>query len=115
MTAGQGLAARVSAYVRRYPSLSLAAVVTAVDYAVTALLALLGRLTPAFSGYLVLMSVLTWFFAVVLPMANRAVRGRLGRPEISYWGGVTETCGRLVLFGQTALYTYLLVFALFRS
>ena len=52
--------------------------ITLVNYAGSALLAARHDLTWEFAGYLVMLSLLTWFFGVTLPMMNRAIRERVG-------------------------------------
>ena len=70
----------------------------------------LGGAGPLF--VLALLSVLTWFFAVVLPMMNREVRVSVGADDSTYWGELVEMFGRVVLVAQTGLYSALLVYAL---
>lgn len=97
-------------YVRASPALRIALYVTAIDHVAAIALVLLRRVAPEAAGVFALFSVLAWFFAVCLPVMNRTVRVRLGAPENSYWGEVTEMFGRVVLCVQTALYTAVIVF-----
>lgn len=98
-------------YVRASPALRIALYVTAIDHvAAIVLVGVAHRMPPEAAGVFALFSVLAWFFAVCLPVMNRTVRARLGAPEASYWGEVTEMFGRVVLCVQTALYTAAMVF-----
>lgn len=104
---------RTTEYVRGHPLLRVLFGLTLANYAATALLAAGARLNWQFAGYLVLLSVLTWFFAVGIPMMNRANRESLGADPIGYWGGIVEVFARVVLCAQTGLYSALLVYAAF--
>ena len=101
---------RTAAYVRRNPLLRALLLLTFLDYVGSATLAFLGLLNWQMAGFLVLLSLLTWFFAVAMPMLNRSVRENLGADPRSYWGGVVEKFARVVLCAQTGLYTALLVY-----
>ncbi len=103
---------RSTSYVWGHPALRVALIVTFVDHVVAIVMAIAGPLSPAMAGLLALLSVLTWFFAVVLPMMNREVRASVGADSASYWGELVEMFGRVVLVAQTALYSTLLVYAL---
>jgi len=101
---------RTSAYVRGNPLLRALLFLTLADYAGSAALAALGLLNWQMAGFLVLLSMLTWFFAVLMPQMTRSVRENLGATPHSYWGGVVEKFARIVLFAQIGLYTALLVY-----
>ena len=92
-------------YVRASLALRIALIVTAIDHVAAILLVVLGRVPVEVAGVFALFSVLAWFFAVCMPVMNRAVRRRLGAPETGYWGEVSEMFGRVVLCVATALYT----------
>ncbi len=66
------------AYVRANILLRVAIVITAVDHVVAILLVLTGRMAGEFAGLLALLSVLSWFFAVCLPVNNREEHVKLG-------------------------------------
>ena len=85
--------------------------ITAVNYSGSALLAARGDLRWEFAGYLVMLSLLSWFFAVGIPMMNRAIRERFGLVPVSYWGGVVEIFARVVLCAQTGLHSAMLVYS----
>jgi len=99
------LADRSLSYVRSNPALRIALVVTALDHLGAIVLVLLGRIPADTAGLFALFSVLAWFFAVCMPVMNRAVRGHLGVPEAHYWGEVVEMFGRVVICVQAVLYT----------
>lgn len=101
---------RTSAYVRSHPLLRALLGLTLANYAASALMAARDLLTWQFAGYLVLLSLLTWFFGVGLPMMNRGIREHLGADPVGYWGGVVEIFARVVLCAQTGLHTALLVY-----
>jgi len=92
-------------YVRASPALRIALLVTAIDHIAAIALVLVGRVAPEVAGVFALFSVLAWYFAVCMPVMNRAVRSRLGAPETGYWDEVVEMFGRVVLCFQTALYS----------
>ena len=99
------------AYVRANLVLRIAIVITVIDHVAAILLVLTGRMSGEAAGLLALLSVLSWFFAVCLPVMNREVRIRLGAPPVSYWSEVVEMFARIVVFVQTGLYTALLLYA----
>lgn len=101
---------RTSAYVRSNPLLRALLALTLADFAGSAILAALGKLMWSMAGLLVLLSGLTWFFGVILPIMNRTVRESLGATPESYWGSVVEKFARIVLCAQTGMYTAILVF-----
>ncbi len=103
---------RSTSYVWGNPALRGALMVTFVDHAGAVVMVIMGLLSAAMAGLLALLSVLTWFFAVVLPMMNREVRVNVGVDSTSYWGELVEMFGRVVLVAQTGLYSALLVYAL---
>jgi hypothetical protein len=103
---------RSLSYVRSSPALRIALWVTAIDHVAVVALVILGRIESAeVAGVLALFSVLTWFFAVCLPVMNRTLRGRLGAPETGYWSEVVEMFGCVMLCIVTALYTGILAIA----
>ena len=104
------LVERTSEYVRSNPLLRALIALTVVDFGGSAILAVLGKLAWSWAGMLVLLSLLTWFFAVMMPIMNRTVRESLGAPPESYWGGIVETFARVVLCAQTGIYTAILVY-----
>ena len=106
----ESLVDRTTQYVRGHPLLKALFALTVANYAASALLALRAQLNWQAASYLVLLSVLTWFFAVGIPMMNRANRESMGAPAVGYWGGVVEIFARVVLCAQTGTYTALLVF-----
>lgn len=103
---------RSTSYVWGHPALRGALIVTFVDHAGAILMTIMGLISAAMAGLLALFSVLTWFFAVLLPMMNREVRAKVGADSSSYWGELVEMFGRVVLVAQTGLYSALLVYAL---
>jgi len=104
------LADQTAAYVRGHPLLRLVLALTVVNHIAAMVLALFRVLQTEVAGLLALLSVLTWFFGVGLPVLNREVRHRMGAGRDSYWGGVTERFARVVLCAQTGLYSAALVF-----
>ena len=104
------IADRTAAYVRANPLLRALLLLTLIDYAGSATLSACGLLNWKMAGFLVLLSLLTWFFAVIMPILNRSVRENLGASPHSYWGGVVEKFARVVLCAQTGLYTALLIY-----
>ncbi|MFI5401785.1 MAG: hypothetical protein ACHQ1G_02535 [Planctomycetota bacterium] len=92
-------------YVRASPALRIALVVNAVDHIAALVLVAINRVSPEVAGVFALFSVLTWYFAVCVPVMNRTVRSRLGAQETGYWGEVVEMAGRVVICFQTVLYT----------
>ena len=107
----ESLSERTAAYVRENVVLRVLLAVTVVDHLAAIVLVLVGRLPLSVAGLLALISVMTWFFAVPLPLMNRAIRHHAGMSTPSYWGEVVEMFGRVVLFAITGCYTYLLVIA----
>ncbi|MHC4547888.1 MAG: hypothetical protein ACYTEZ_03850 [Planctomycetota bacterium] len=99
------------AYVRSNPLLRIAMVVTVLDHLGAMVLVVTGKMAGQAAGILALFSVLSWFFAVCMPVMNREVRVRMGGLAVSYWSQVLEMFFRVVLFGLTGLYTALLVYA----
>jgi len=99
------------AYVRGNLLLRIALFVTAIDYLVTIGLVLTGKMAGELAGLLVLFSILSWFFAVCLPVMNREVRVQMGGSRFFYWSDVLEKFFRVVLFVVTGFYTALLVYA----
>jgi len=106
----RSLVDRTTAYVRGHPLLRVLVGITLANYGASAFMAARNLLTWEFAGYLVLLSVLTWFFGVGVPMMNRSVRENLGAEPVGYWGGVVEVFARVVLCAQTGLHSALLVF-----
>jgi len=104
------LADRSLHYVRSNPALRIALVVTVIDHLGAILLVLLKRIPAETAGLFALFSVLAWFFAVCMPVMNRAVRGHLGAPETHYWGEVVEMFGRVVICVQAVLYSTVVLY-----
>ncbi len=104
------LADQTAAYVRNHPLLRMVLALTVLNHVAAILLTLCRVLQTEVAGLLVLLSVLTWFFGVGLPVLNREVRHRMGAGRDSYWGEVTEAFARVVLCAQTGLYSAALLF-----
>ena len=100
------------AYVRGNAILRVLLVATVVDHVVTILMVVANRIPGELAGMLALLSVLAWFFAVCMPVMNRAVRHRLGGTEVGYWGEVAEMFATVALGAVAVLYTATLVGAL---
>ena len=107
-SANPSLSQRTALYIRASVLLQGVLVLTACNHVAVLVLLVLGITSPSMAGFLVLLSLLTWFFAVVLPVINRAVRAHAGVGQTEL-GDLVERFGRLVLFAQTGFYTYLLV------
>ncbi|MEM8883205.1 MAG: hypothetical protein AAGD14_03975 [Planctomycetota bacterium] len=105
---------RTTAYVRRHPLLRAMAGLTLLNYLFSIVLGVRGSLSWVAIGYLVLLSALSWFFAVGVPMMNRAIRERAGIDPTGYWGGIVELFARVVLCAQTGIHSFLLVEVAFR-
>ena len=101
------------AYVRGNLLLRIAMIVTAIDYLVAIALVLTGKMAGDIAGLLALFSILSWFFAVFLPVMNRELRVQLGGARFFYWSEVVEKFFRVVLFVVTGFYTALLAYAAF--
>jgi len=101
------------AYVRGNLLLRIAMTVTAIDYLVAIALVLTGKMAGDSAGLLALFSILSWFFAVFLPVMNRELRVQLGGARFFYWSEVVEMFFRVVLFVVTGFYTAVLAFAAF--
>ena len=99
------------AYVRSNPLLRITMIVTSIDYLAAIALVLLGRLNGEMAGLLALLSILSWFFAVCLPVMHRELRVQLGGARFFYWSEVVEMFFRVVLFVFTGLYSALLAYA----
>ena len=104
---------RTVTYVRSSQLLRIVLTVTLVNHAAAVALVLTSRMVIEFAGLLVLLSILTWFFAVALPVMNREVRTYMGAEATGYWGEVVEMFARVVLGAQTAAYTALLAYVPF--
>lgn len=102
---------RTTAYVRGNVLLRGLALMTGLNISGGALLAFVGTLRWDMTGYLVLLTLLTWFFAVAVPVMNRAVREQAGADPKSYWGGVVEVFARVVLCAQTGMHASILIYA----
>jgi len=102
---------RTVAYVRGSIVLRTLLAATAFNHVAAILMVVADRLAGEMAGLLALLSVLAWFFAVLLPVMNREVRIRLGRAGASYWGEVVEMFATVLLCAQTLLYTAILVYA----
>jgi hypothetical protein len=111
----ESLSEQTAAYVRQNVVLRVLLGITVVDHLAAIALVLAGRLPLGVAGTLALISVMTWFFAVPLPLMNRAIRDRAGVSARSPLGEMVERFGRVVLFAITGCYTYLLVMAAFSS
>jgi len=105
------LAEQTVAYVRGNLMLRIAMIVTAIDYLAAIALVLTGKMAGELAGLLALFSILSWFFAVFLPVMNRELRVQLGGARFFYWSEVVEMFFRVVLFVVTVLYTALLAYA----
>lgn len=103
---------RTAAYVWGHPLLRAALIVTLANHVAAIVLVVAGWLSAAMAGLLGLLSVLTWFFAVVLPLMNREVRSNAGVAQETYWSELVEMFGRVVLSAQTLFYTALLGYAI---
>jgi hypothetical protein len=99
------------AYVRNNPLLRIAMIVTAIDYLAAIALVLLGKMAGEMAGLLALFSILSWFFAVCLPVMIRELRVQLGGARFFYWSEVVEMLFRFVLFVVIGLHTALLAYA----
>lgn len=99
------------AYVRGNLLLRVALLVTAIDYVAAAVLVLTGKMGGELAGMLALFSILSWFFAVCLPVMNRELRVQLGGTRFSYWSEVLEMFFRVLLFVVTGFHTALLAYA----
>jgi len=106
------LADRTVAYVRSRRILRVMLVATVLDHVIAILLVVAGRLTGEMAGLLALLSVLSWFFAVCLPVMNRELRIRLSGREYSYWGEVAEMFSVVALTAVVVLYTATLIGAM---
>jgi len=105
---GDSLSQRTAVYIRRSVLLQGVLALTACDHIAALLMVALGTMQAFVAGFLVLLSLLTWFFAVILPVINREVRAHAGVGQ-TYLAELVETFGRVVLFAQTGFYTYLLI------
>ena len=103
---------RTAGYVWQNPLLRGALILTLVNHAAALLLILGGALSAAMAGLLGLLSLLTWFFAVVLPLMNREVKTSAGLEPVGYWSELVEMFGRVVLTAQTLFYTAILIYTL---
>jgi len=111
-TGGPSLVDRITAYVFLRRPVRIALVLTLIDHLVAVVAVVAGWIPIAVAGFLVLLNLLTWFFAVVLPVMNREVRAGLGVGAGSYWGSVVERFAEVVLVGQTLLYSLALAWLL---
>ena len=105
------LADQTVAYVRSNLLLRIALRVTAIDYLAAIALVLTGKMAGELAGLLALFSILSWFFAVCLPVMNRELRVQLGGTRFFYWSEVLEMFFRVLLFVVTGFYTALLAYA----
>lgn len=106
------LVERATSYVWRNTILRWTLVVTLINHAAAVVMAIAQSISATMAGFLGLLSVLTWFFAIALPMMNREVRVNVGAAPESYWSDLVEMFGRVVLVAQTAGYSALLIYAL---
>jgi len=102
------LVEQTTGYVRQSKLLRVLLVLTLADYAMAVLAVFLGRLGLEMAGFLVLLSMLAWFFAVGMPVMNREIDLRAGIRN-RYWREVAEMFCRVVLCAFTAIFTALLV------
>jgi len=107
---GGSFAERTASYVWSYPLLRGALFLTVANHAAALILVLFRRLSPAMAGVVAFLSVLTWFFAVILPLMNREVRANIGGAPGGYWPQLVERFGRVVLSAQTLFHSVLLVY-----
>ena len=77
-SAPDNLVGRTALYVRRRWSLRWALILTCINHGLAVVLISLGHMNLQLGGFLGLLSVLTWFFGVALPVMNREVRIQLG-------------------------------------
>ncbi len=99
-------------YVRSNRLLRMTLAVTALDHVVAIGLVVAGRLAGDIAGALALMSVLSWFFAVCMPVMTREVRAQFGARRSHYWGELTAMFARVLLGAVTLVYTAALVGAI---
>ena len=102
---------RTKEYVRTNILLRGLALLTGLNILGGAFLAFVGTLRWDMVGFLLLLSLLTWFFAVAVPVMNRAVREQAGADPRSYWGTVVERFARVVLCAQTGMHAAILIYA----
>jgi len=107
-SSGSSLADRTLAYVRANLLLRTLVLVTAADHLLAILLVVTGRLHGEVAGVLVLFSVLSWFFAVLLPVMNRELAARSGAPSALHWGDRAAVFFRFLLCVVTLFYTAVL-------
>jgi len=96
-------------YVRSHVLLRITLVVTALDHLAAIALVLFGLLAGPLAGVLAFMSVLSWFFAVCMPVMNREVRAHLGARRSHYWSELTAMFARVLLVAVTLVYTAALI------
>ncbi len=109
--APETLVGRTALYVRRRWALRWALILTCINHGLAIVLISLRQLTLQLGGFLAMLSVLTWFFGVALPVMNREVRIQLGGERTSYWSDVVERFALVVVCLQTLLYTVALCWA----
>jgi hypothetical protein len=100
---------RTVEYVRGNAVLRVLLIATVVDHVVTIVLVLVNRINGELAGLLALLSLLAWFFAVCMPVMNRALRERLGGAEVGYWSEVAEMFATVALCAVAVLYTATLI------
>jgi hypothetical protein len=98
-------------YVRGNLVLRVVLVATILNHVGAVALVVLERLRGEMAGLLALLSVLSWFFAVCLPVISREARIRMGGARFSYWGEMVEMFAAVVLCVQTGLFSAILVYA----
>jgi lysylphosphatidylglycerol synthetase-like protein (DUF2156 family) len=106
-----GLIDRSVAYVQSNPILRVALIATVIDHIAAIVLVLTRRLAIELAGVLVLFSVLSWFFAVCMPVMQRTIRHELGARQASYLDELVAMFARFFLFLVTFFYTAGLVWA----
>ena len=60
-------------------------------------------------GLVALLSVLSWFFAVCMPVMNRELRARMGVRVTGYWSELFEMFWRVLLCAATGFFTLVLL------
>jgi len=109
---GPPLVDRITAYVFHRRSLRVSLVLSLIDHLVAVVAVIAGWADIATAGLLVLLNLLTWFFAVALPVMNREVRAGLGADARTYWSEIVERFAQVVLLGETLLYSLALAWLL---
>ncbi|MGQ0613296.1 MAG: hypothetical protein ACT4PV_06125 [Planctomycetaceae bacterium] len=82
---------------------------TLADYAGALLLAASEAVPLGWAGLLILLSLFTWYFAVAMPVMNRAIRSRSTSQRLHYWADVVERFGLIVVCAHSVLFAGMLV------